>query len=670
MYSKIAIRNVKKSFKDYSIYFLTLTLAVCIFYSFNSIEAQKAFVEMKGSGKEYAKSLVQVISYISVFVSIILGSLMIYANNFLIKKRKKELGLYMTLGMSKRKISRVLIMETLFVGFISLVSGLLLGIVASQGLSLFTSKLFDVPMNEYSFVISTASIGKTILYFSIMFVLVMIFNTMVISKYKIIDLLTAGRKNEEIKVKNPIIYLISFILCIVSLGVAYKTVIKVGINVNNPGFLISIVLGVIGTVLFFFSLAGFALFIMKKNKKMYFKGLNIFVVKQLNSKINTNFISMSIICLMLFLTICVLSTGISFKNALELGVKESTPFDATGTIYMSEENSTKDIEYSLKNLGFKFEDGEKYAYYNLYDAKVTAEDMFGDGISAKDKETLNRINYGMCVMKLSDYNDIMELEDKSKVNLNENEVLILSNIKETYIIEDYLKDNSYINFDGKKLSVKDKNVIKDNISTDIVKSTLPTIVINDEETKGLEVRENVININYNKDNAEKSEEKISKLFKSFMNGEQDLDEISFIIGYTRQQIYDENKGMSTIILFIGIYLGIVFLITSMAVLALQQLSEASDSIDRYKALRKIGANNKMISRTIFIQTLVYFSLPVVLALVHSVVGIKVANGIISMFNDVDILGSSMMTALIFMIVYSGYFYATYSGYKNIVKNNL
>lgn len=184
MYSKIAVGNVKKSFKDYTIYFLTLTLAVCIFYSFNSIEAQKVFIDMKASGKEYADSLVQIIAYISVFVSVILGSLILYANNFLIKKRKKELGICMTLGMGKRKISRILIIETLLVGAISLISGLLLGIVASQGLSLFTSKLFDIPMSGYSFVISASSVLKTILYFSIMFFLVMIFNKEKLSKLR------------------------------------------------------------------------------------------------------------------------------------------------------------------------------------------------------------------------------------------------------------------------------------------------------------------------------------------------------------------------------------------------------------------------------------------------------------------------------------------------------
>ncbi|MBP8315648.1 FtsX-like permease family protein, partial [Clostridium neonatale] len=288
MYSKIALKNVKKSFKDYTIYFLTLTLAVCIFYSFNSIESQKALVEVSSTEGDYVTILSDVISYISVFVAIILGSLILYANNFLIKKRNRELGLYMTLGMGKSKISKILIIETIIVGILSLISGLILGLISSQGLSILVSKLFEFKMDEYSFIISPSAISKTILYFGIMFLLVILFNTYIISKYKIIDLLKMGKKSEEIRFKNSFVYLITFILCVISLGTAYKFVLDIGLQLNDPKFLISIILGIVGTVLFFFSLAGFILYVVKRTKRIYFKNLNIFTIKQINSKVNTN----------------------------------------------------------------------------------------------------------------------------------------------------------------------------------------------------------------------------------------------------------------------------------------------------------------------------------------------------------------------------------------------
>ena len=160
---------------------------------------------MNKNQAEYMSLVTTLISYVSVFVSFILGGLILYANNFLIKKRNKELGIYMTLGMSKNKISKILILETLIVGALSLISGLIIGFIVSQGLSVVVSKLFDFQMTSYAFIISAPAIIKTILYFGIMFILVMIFNSFVISKYKIIDLLTVGRKTEEVKFKSNII---------------------------------------------------------------------------------------------------------------------------------------------------------------------------------------------------------------------------------------------------------------------------------------------------------------------------------------------------------------------------------------------------------------------------------------------------------------------------------
>ncbi|WP_330641861.1 FtsX-like permease family protein [Clostridioides difficile] len=230
MYSKIAIKNVRKSFKDYSIYFLTLTLVICIFYSFNSIESQKALMEMSTSKKPDLEMFKNMISYISVFVSAILCTLILYINNLLIKKRNKKLGIYMTLGMGKIEMSKILVFETIIVGIVSLVSGLILGLLVSQGLLILLLKLFEFNMSEYSFVISIPAIIKTIVYFGIIFLLVMIFNIYLISKYKMIDLLIVERKTEDIKFKNPFVYMITFVSCFIFLFTVYNTTNHIIIN--------------------------------------------------------------------------------------------------------------------------------------------------------------------------------------------------------------------------------------------------------------------------------------------------------------------------------------------------------------------------------------------------------------------------------------------------------
>ena len=663
MYSKIAFKNVKKSFKDYTIYFFTLMLAVCIFYTFNSVESQKAMSEITSSGESYVDILSKVISYVSVFIAFILGSLILYANNFLVKKRNKELGIYMTLGMSKNKISKILILETIIVGILSLISGLILGLIFSQGLSILVVKLFGLKMSTYSFVISGKAMIKTVLYFGIIFLLVMIFNSFVISKYKIIDLLTVGRKTEEVKFKSNIVYLITFILCVVSLGIAYKLVLEVGlIGIQDIKFTTSILLGVLGTFLFFFSLSGFILYIVKKNKKIYFKGLNIFIVKQINSKVNTNFISMSVICLMLFMTIGMLSTGFSFKNAIESGLKDSTPYDASANLYIDEGEKANDIQKSLEYIGVKFNKEDKVVYYDLYtDNKTISEAL---NLNANMRSLMN-------YMKLSDYNKIRALDNQNAIELNKDEVLITSNYANTLeAIQNYVKNNDSIKIENKSYKIKDKKVIEENLKTYFMKNNMITVIVNDDVCDNMALISSNVNVNFVGEGKEKRESDFTNKIYSYKTADTNYDKIGFVLGASRTDIYESNKGITTIVLFIGIYIGIVFLISSMAVLALQQLSEASDSIDRYKSLKRLGASEKDINKTIFIQTLVYFSLPVILAFIHSVIGIKVANDFVSVYNKPDIMGSSLITAGIFMIVYIIYFYITYSGYKNIVKNKI
>ncbi|UUR84754.1 ABC transporter permease [Clostridium perfringens] len=678
MYFKIALNNVRKSFKDYSIYFLTLTLGVCIFYAFNSIGDQKSFLELGKRQAEYIKVLQRLISGISVFISCVLGGLILYANNFLVKKRKKELSIYMTLGMGKNKISKILTYETALVGIISLVVGLGIGIIVSQGISAFASKLFEVSLSNYKFLLSTDAILKTVLYFGIIFILVMIFNTFVISKYKLIDMLTAAKKNEDIKIKNPILTAIIFFISLGLLGVAYKLVIKVGLNPTDRMFLVSIVLGILGTLLLFFSLAGFVLYVLQRNKNVYLKGLNIFVLRQMNSKINTNFLSMTVICLMLFLTISTLATGLSFKNALEKGLENTTPFDASATYYIDEDSKIKTAEESIKELGFKFNPEDKIVSYNEYKLeKTNLESLLNKNAEGKNKkEIVEAMTYkGTNAISISSYNDIRALSGEKSLSLANNEVLISSNLGEVEnTLKNILKNNEKIEIDGKEYKIANNaligegKVIKEAFESTGMTNNFFTLIVPDNIVSNLKPIANKININFPKNSNE--EERVQKLFNEYRDGVVDSSKYGFVNGYTKARIYEDNNGMTNIVLFIGIYLGVIFLISSTAVLALQQLSEASDSIDRYKSLRRIGVSQKMINKSIFTQVSIYFGLPLVVALVHSVVAIKVVNGFLTMFNRPDIGVSSLVTALIMVIVYGGYFYATYTGYKSTVKNAL
>ena len=198
MLFKLSLKNLKKSIKDYAIYFFTLILGVSIFYIFNSMETQTVFLNVTSSTREIIQMMITMLSGVSVFVSFILGFLIIYANQFLMKRRKKEFAIYMTLGMSKQKISQVLLIETLFIGTISLAVGLFLGVGLSQLMSVFVANLFEADLTEFTFIFSKEAKIKTLVYFGIMYLLVIIFYTISVGRCKLIDLLQANKKTEKI----------------------------------------------------------------------------------------------------------------------------------------------------------------------------------------------------------------------------------------------------------------------------------------------------------------------------------------------------------------------------------------------------------------------------------------------------------------------------------------
>lgn len=683
MYSKIAISNVKKSFKDYTIYFLTIAFAVCIFYSFNSIESQKALLDMNKNQAEYMTIITTLISVVSVFVSFILGGLILYANNFLIKKRKKELGIYMTLGMRKGKISTILLMETLIVGILSLIAGLLLGLVVSQGLSLFTAKLFDVEMAQFKFVISGSAILKTILYFALIFGVLMIFNTRIIAKYKLIDMLTAARKSENIKIKSPVVSSIIFVVAMIILGTAYYLVSESGLNPEKLGFKLSIVFGIIGTAGFFYGIAGFLLAIIQRSKNIYLKKLNIFVTRQISSKVNTNFVSMTVISLMLFITIVLLSTGLSFKSALEKGI--IAPFDASVKLFTDEDSKYKSMEEVFKaiNYDFKEEDPTFITSYTI--DGIDPNTMLKDYSVGDFKKSLDDGKYRwehIDALKISDYNKIRSLYGEKPLTISDSEILVTSNFTAAKnSVKNFIEKSPQVNINGKEYKVANKEYLSEAIYNSEIADNVLTIIVPDD-FKDMTLDSAYMNMNYKNPNNPAEEEEIKSLFDSlsgyksegplggsYTKGADDEIHNLPMIRATKTQVYEQSKGFTTMILYIGLYLGIVFLISSAAVLALQQLSEASDSSDRYKSLKKIGATEKMINKAIFTQTVIYFVMPLTLAIVSSIVGINVVNKFIALYGKPNIGPTALLTLGILVIVYGGYFYVTYVGYKSIVKNS-
>lgn len=333
----MSVRNVRKSVSDYGVYFLTIVIGVALFYVFNSVESQSVMMDLSKSQSLALLGLGRIMSYLTVFISAVLGFLILYANSFLIGRRKKELGIYMTLGMKKGRISRILICETSLVGLISLVVGLVIGVAASQGIAIITAKMYGFAIkHETVFVFSAPALWKCAIYFGVAFLIVMLFNTVNISRRSLIDLIYADKSPSTFRAPRFGLSLALWLISLVLLGLAYYLALSAGIEhiFKREGSL-PIILGIIGTFLFFYSFSGFFLKLISRLKPVYYRKLNLFTLGQLSSRMNTAHISMSFVCLMLFLSIAFISIGEALAKSIRVGYGAAILPAATSTTYIT-----------------------------------------------------------------------------------------------------------------------------------------------------------------------------------------------------------------------------------------------------------------------------------------------------------------------------------------------
>ena len=657
MYFKLASKNLKKSIKDYTIYFLTLVFGICIFYTFNSIESQRVMMDLSEIQAGAFQIIDVFMSVASVFISFILGFLIVYANNYLIKRRKKEFGIYMTLGMENKQLSRIIFVETILIGLISLAVGIGIGTILSQGLSIFTAKLFKVKLVNFTFVFSKLAFVKTVMCFGLIYLVVLIFNSFTIRKVKLIDLLTSAKKNEKLKVKNIWVSVIVFLISVAMIGAAYYLVIKNGIAIISPSAIgIPVLLGSVGTILFFFSLSGFLLKVMQSNKKFYLKDLNMFILRQINSKINTTFISMSFICLMLFVAICTFSSGLGISRGLNKDVADLTQFDAT----LWNLNGDNLIDSLGKSSIDSFAD---YAQYTNYDSKVPySKFLTSDGIEKGSSYYPVFTDSDIMAISLTDFNNILRLLGKDQVSLKENEYLAFTDIGDMQkIIQESINDKTKININGKELIPADIKVLNITSYDSTMKSNICTFVVNDDLVNELPTVNTYLNVNY-KDDKSLSEIGMQDIIKS--NNDKNGYQVYYI---NKETVEATTAGLGAMVSYLAIYMGIIFLITSAAVLALQQLCESADNTYRYELLKKVGVDEKIINKSLLTQIGIYFMMPLSIALVHSIVGLKFVQGVVSIVGDGSMMKYILITLLVLVIVYGGYFMATYNGAKKIIR---
>lgn len=688
MLFKISIKNIRKSFKDYAIYFFTLILGVAVFYVFNAIDSQTVMLKVNSSVYEIIKLMTDILSGVSVFVSFILGFLIIYASRFLIKRRNKEFGIYMILGMGKRKISLILFIETMLIGVISLAVGIVLGTVASQFMSVIVANMFDADMTGFRFIFSSEACVKTIVYFAIMYVLVMLFNTFSISKCRLIDLLNAGKKNEKITMKNPLICTFVFVIAVGLLSYAYWLVTAGAFKLNVMDKLwLPVGLGCVATFLIFWSVSGLLIRIFTSIKSVYYRGVNSFVLRQFGSKINTMVFSTTVICLMLFITISVLAGALSMKDSLKKSLSECAPVDMQVRLKYSDEADASEADRICRLLTDNGFDTDTYlkdiTAYNMYRTGLTAADTLGEYADILiSTNPLVDLSGQELFMKLSDYNRVAGLYGLQQHSLNEDEYIVIANYKYMVDIRNAaLKNGQTIAVGEKTYRPRYSECMDGFVTISAQRINDGIFVLPDDAFDDSRLYITGISANYKsgdkawKNSADNKLVDTVKLINKKNSQSMDSDDseasgsvVSLVNCETKGGIAQNGVGLGALVTFIALYLGIIFLISSAAILALKELSDSADNKERYGMLRKIGVDERMIDMALFRQIGIFFAFPLLLAVIHSIFGLKFVNLILSTMGMSSMMASVGTTAVFLVLIYGGYFVLTYICSREIIKN--
>ena len=659
---KLIIKNVRKNIRDYLIYFLTLMISVSVFYAFNSISDQPAFSEMGMTKTLLYDQLGILLSTLTVLIAVVLAFLIIYANQFLLKRRKKELGLYMVLGMKKGRISRIFAGETFCVGVIALVTGLCLGVALSQGISLVALKLFAIELSKFQLVFSVGAFQKTALCFAVIFLLVMTFNVWSVSSVQLIDLLTASRKNETSQNQSrllPILLFFVSLACILSSGVMFY---RNGIlpSRENRSFQAAGILLVAGTFLFFYSLSTVLVQVLRANSNIYLRGLNTFLVRQVGSKIRTNYFIMTIVCGLLTVTICAVSVGVSTALAMNELSGSATPYDLNVLSNVSMDGDSSILEYLASKDADLSGYAENMEQISIYEADFTYGSLFeGQNVELWPIDE-GILDSGVSVLAVSDFNRALAMQGKEPVALTENQYLLNCNYKGTFqYVEKALESHADLVLAGILLQRASDTVLEETyFMTSVGNNDRGTLIVPDAVARSLTKDVNVLLVQYRPD-----ADSDAVLQKMIPIG---LDDTHGYRYAEKNMMYDMFYGLNALISFLCCYIGLIFLLICAALLALKQLTETTDNIYRYGLLQKLGAKKEQINRTLLSQTAIFFMAPLAVAGVFSAILMGKAMEIVEEFMNIHISANLGFTVVLFLVVYGSYFLATYLSCKRMV----
>ena len=717
MLCKLAWGNVRRAGRDYLVYLLTLTLGVTVFYAFNTISMQ---VDIAGIDEEgLAQVMGSMLGYLTYFLAGVMAFLMVYANNFIMKRRKKEFGLYQVLGMGRGRVATIMALETVIVSVVAFVAGIVLGVGLSQLMTFFTASLFKTQIANFHFFFSVHAFNLTLACMLVMFVLTLLLNLRAVRRTKLIELMGAERRNESIKTRNPWIAITIFAVGVVLVGVAYYRLLRDGFPLTATDsklqeamnqFGITTAMVTVGTFALFWGLSGMLIKLLQSLRGVYWRGLNMFIVRQLAAKVNTVCFSMGVIAMLLFLAITSVTCGMSIANVMNENLERYNPVDVSqmyvyytpdtfdyykGYVNPSDEadrmalaDTTVDLYPAWhgegKSADSNDETGKKvniadvagehvqidsYLSYPLggSDPSVTPSEMcktMGEKLP-KAFGGSNADTMGLFVTPASQYNKLRQMMGEEPVSIDRDQYLLTCDMGGELVdlYTKYMAGGHALTLGGHTLKPATDKSDEDTaaIANSAMGSNPGTVVVADELLSQLNLQpySSSLLVNYKQgmDTTEADESiKYTLLDNLLVDGKEPGFWGAFI---TRSEMYTQAAQMNGLISYLAIYIGFVLVVACAAILSIQQLSNVADGSRSYRVLAQIGCDDRQIRHSVMAQQAVFFLFPLAVGLAHSFVALKVIIELVSIFGNMSIGGTVGLTCAIFLAAYGGYFLVTY-----------
>lgn len=717
MLCKLAWGNVRRAGRDYLVYLLTLTLGVTVFYAFNTISMQ---VDIAGiDEKGLAQVMGSMLGYLTYFLAGVMAFLMVYANNFIMKRRKKEFGLYQVLGMGRGRVATIMALETVIVSVVAFVAGIVLGVGLSQLMTFFTASLFKTQIANFHFFFSVHAFNLTLACMLVMFVLTLLLNLRAVRRTKLIELMGAERRNESIKTRNPWIAIAIFAVGVVLVGVAYYRLLRDGFPLTATDsklqeamnqFGITTAMVTVGTFALFWGLSGMLIKLLQSLRGVYWRGLNMFTVRQLAAKVNTVCFSMGVIAMLLFLAITSVTCGMSIANVMNENLERYNPVDVSQT-YVYYTPDTFDYYKEYVNPSDEADrmvpadtTVDLYPAWHGRDSSADNNDETGKKVDIADVagehvqidsylsypfgssnpsvtpsemckimgEKLpkafggsNADTMGLFVTPASQYNKLRQMMGEEPVHIGHDQYLLTCDIGGELVdlYTKYMAGGHALTLGGHTLKPATDKSDEDTaaIANSAMGSNPGTVVVADELLSQLNLQpySSSLLVNYKQgmDTTEADESiKYTLLDDLLVDGKKPGSWGTFI---TRSEMYTQAAQMNGLISYLAIYIGFVLVVACAAILSIQQLSNVADGSRSYRVLAQIGCDDRQIRHSVMAQQAVFFLFPLAVGLAHSFVALKVIIELVSIFGNMSIGGTVGLTCAIFLAAYGGYFLVTY-----------